>query len=157
MLQAQGVTDVDDKIISKAQTTRISPRDVARTYEREFARQMRQLNVLAPTRLLRVTEHLQHIVDFIIAIEKRGHAYLSGDTVYFDTQAFGGTPSGLHVYGKLQPKRQQRAIFQHDSTADDVASCGSHGAKRSAADFALWKLAKEGSVREKPEPRIVNY
>eukprot|EP00041_Stephanoeca_diplocostata_P032150 m.1023176 g.1023176 ORF g.1023176 m.1023176 type:complete len:615 (+) comp24096_c1_seq28:1180-3024(+) len=149
VVQAQGVTDVDDKIIGKslALKGRLSPRDVARTYEREFAEQMRLLNVLAPTRLLRVTEHLKHIVDFIAAIEAHGHAYLSGDTVYFDTQAFDSSPSGIHVYGKLQPKRQHHG---HASCAHGAATCGEvaadeqHGVKRSAADFALWKLAKQG-------------
>lgn len=133
VLQAQGVTDIDDKIIDKANATTVDPLGLAQKFETEFAAQMDKLNVRAPLLTLRVTEHVDDIVEFIEGIERHDHAYSTSTGVYFDTEAFGRDPR--FTFGKLHPKRpRNEAVGAADAQLD----------KRRAADFALWKAAKEG-------------
>eukprot|EP00037_Helgoeca_nana_P022916 m.236171 g.236171 ORF g.236171 m.236171 type:complete len:571 (-) comp26174_c0_seq1:66-1778(-) len=135
VLQAQGVTDVDDKIIARAAATDQDPFDLARAVEQEFAEQMDRLNVQAPLLTLRVTEHVSEIVGFIEGIERHNHAYATPLGVYFDTDAFGADPR--FTYGKLHPKRQRNT---EGYATEDAEGAG----KRKPADFALWKAAKTG-------------
>ncbi len=70
---------------------------------------MSQLNVLPPQTLVRVSEHMDEIIDFIQKIE---HKYTTPDgSVCFDTAAFGP------AYGKLQPERQADATSATDAEA----------------------------------------
>eukprot|EP00051_Salpingoeca_urceolata_P020453 m.307150 g.307150 ORF g.307150 m.307150 type:complete len:457 (-) comp19626_c0_seq11:66-1436(-) len=131
--QFSGMTDIDDKILAKAKATQQAPTAVAKAYEQDFYRDMASLNVLPPTGILRVTEHISDIVAFIEIIMARGHAYSVDDgSVYFDTEAFGPT------YGKLAPTRQ--------SSEDDAEQPAPGSVKKSARDFALWKSAPADSM-----------
>lgn len=147
----QGVTDVDDKIIARANERSIPALALAQHYEAEFADQMAALNVKAPTVQARVTEYIPEIVSFIEGIAARGHAYETEWGVYFDTAAFSAEPE--HTYGKLQPKRQQAAAERCDAaTAVGGNSSGGSGSNTTVgssgkvrpADFVLWKPAKPG-------------
>lgn len=112
----------------------LDPAELAAFYENEFGSHMGLLNVLPPTIVLRVTEHIDEVIRFIEGIVARGHAYIAEGSVYFDTTAFGA--ESLHTYGKLHPKRQQHR-------PSSGVNGGTVSPKRSPSDFVLWKEAKK--------------
>ncbi len=121
---AMGVTDIDDKIITRAATQGIPWRDLAARYEEEFMADMKRLNVRPPDAILRVTEHVPDIINYVEALVKSGIAYESDRGVYFSVQKFGSS------YGKLN----QGAL---EDVLDTVAAEGTD--KVDKRDFALWK------------------
>lgn len=124
-----GITDVDDKIIKRANEMNISPASLANLYEEDFKQDMAALKVLPPTVYLRVTENIPQIISFIEGIIANGHAYSTGKgNVYFDVQSRG------NKYGKLVGVAPGPIAEPGDSD------------KRHASDFALWKTAKPQEV-----------
>lgn len=101
-------------------------------------RDMAALGVRPPTAIVRVSEHVDAVIDHIREIESHGFAYAApdGSGIYLDTLEMGG------AYGKLRPPR-------HGSSSGggvDEAAPPAHPFKRSPADFALWKAAKPGEA-----------
>src|SRR3990167_489617 len=128
------ITDIDDKIINKASELGQDHRVVSSKWEKDFFEQMNLLNVKRPDQVLRVSQHVPEIIDYIERIISNSFAYLAGGSVYFDVQRF--KAQGFD-YCKLVP-----SAFQENLAADltNVSSAG----KRNPADFALWKAAKLG-------------
>uniref|UniRef100_A0A8C5M474 cysteine--tRNA ligase n=1 Tax=Leptobrachium leishanense TaxID=445787 RepID=A0A8C5M474_9ANUR len=119
------ITDIDDKIIKRANEMNISPVALARVYEQEFKRDMTALKVFPPTLYMRVTEHIPQIISFIQQIIANGHAYTTTQgNVYFDVESIGDR------YGKFTG-----AITNAESEFADSD-------KRRTRDFALWKTSK---------------
>ncbi|KAM3935886.1 putative cysteine--tRNA ligase, mitochondrial [Leptodactylus fuscus] len=119
------ITDIDDKIIKRANELNLSTVSLARTYEQEFKQDMTSLKVLPPTIYMRVTEHIPQIISFIEQIISNGHAYAtSHGNVYFDVQSVGKR------YGKFI------GSFSDMETEPAISD------KKSPRDFALWKTAK---------------
>ncbi|XP_076769917.1 putative cysteine--tRNA ligase, mitochondrial isoform X3 [Arvicanthis niloticus] len=115
VVMAMSITDVDDKIIKRANEMNVSPASLASLFEEEFKQDMAALKVLPPTVYLRVTENIPQIVSFIEGIIAHGHAYSTATgNVYFDLRARGDKygklintvpsattePGHLHVKGK---------------------------------------------------------
>jgi cysteinyl-tRNA synthetase len=123
-------TDVDDKIIAKAEEEGIPYREVARRNEEIFLRYAKLLNILPATHYPRATEHIDDIVRLISVLVERGKAYpaANGD-VYYRVRSFPG-------YGKLSKKRID------DLQAGARIEVGE--LKEDPLDFALWKGAKPG-------------
>ena len=102
--------------------------ELARKYEDEFFRDMDTLNVGRPDLTLRVSEHIDDIIDFIKCTIDNKMAYVSSDgSVYFDVGAYG-------------PKKYEFFKNVQHASPDSVANEN----KKSPADFALWKSAKPG-------------
>ncbi|XP_017911844.1 PREDICTED: probable cysteine--tRNA ligase, mitochondrial isoform X3 [Capra hircus] len=114
VVMVMGITDVDDKIIRRANEMSVSPASLARLYEEDFKQDMAALKVLPPTAYLRVTEHVPQIITFIERLIANGHAYCTAKgNVYFDLRSRGdrygklagvapgpaGEPGHLHVKG----------------------------------------------------------
>ncbi|KAM8975340.1 putative cysteine--tRNA ligase, mitochondrial isoform 2-T2 [Pelodytes ibericus] len=119
------ITDIDDKIIKKANELNISPVALARIYEQEFKQDMAALKVLSPTVYMRVTENIPQIISFIQQIITNGHGYATSQgNVYFDVESIG------ERYGKFTGAVTN---FVSDTAATD---------KRQIRDFALWKSSK---------------
>ncbi|KAB8141504.1 cysteine--tRNA ligase [Chloroflexia bacterium SDU3-3] len=122
-------TDVDDKIIARANTLGRDPKELAESYIDEFMEDLGNLNVQRATLYPRATETMQEIQDFISRLIDTGYAYEAGGDVYFRVAKDQG-------YGKLSGRNLGDMI---SGTRFDVDE-----RKESAADFALWKAAKEG-------------
>jgi len=123
----RNVTDIDDKILTKAAEAGRPWWEWAATHERAFAAAYNALGVLPPSAEPRATGHITQIVELIGRLVDTGHAYTGDGDVYFDVQSFDD-------YGKLSGHR-----------IDDVHQGEGVGTgKRDQRDFTLWKGAKPG-------------
>jgi len=85
------VTDLDDKIIIRANEKKIPFGDLSREFETEFFKDCETLNIRLPTVVTRVSEYVPEIVQFIQGIIKNGYAYESNGSVYFDVVKYSNT------------------------------------------------------------------
>ncbi|KAM7258821.1 hypothetical protein ACFE04_014562 [Oxalis oulophora] len=122
-------TDVDDKIIARANELKEDPISLSRRYCEEFHRDMVYLHCLPPSVEPRVSDHMPQIIDMIKQIIDNGCAYTIEGDVYFSVEKF-------PEYGKLSGRSLE------DNRAGERVAVDSR--KRNPADFALWKSAKEG-------------
>ena len=127
----RNVTDIDDKILHKAQHENTPWWALAMKYEREFTAAFDALNVLAPTYEPRATGHITQMIELVQTLIDNGSAYAPGNgDVYLEVRKLKRylTLSGQHIDDLLP-------------AADVDASSSS---KRDPRDFALWKGAKLG-------------
>ncbi|MDP2918991.1 MAG: cysteine--tRNA ligase [Dehalococcoidia bacterium] len=125
----QNITDVEDKIIERANTLGIPARALAEKFANKFFEDMAALNVLKPDIIPYATEEIPKMLEVIKGLIDRGHAYVANGSVYFRVKS-------MPDYGKLSHR-----------TLDSMKS----GArvepgeeKEFPMDFALWKAAKPG-------------
>ena len=78
------ITDIDDKIIMRANERKIDFSKISRDMETEFFNDCEALNIRLPTVITRVSEYVKEIVEFIEKIISNGYAYESNGSVYFD-------------------------------------------------------------------------
>ncbi len=130
---ARNYTDVDDKIIAKSRETGIPADKYAADMIEKIDKIMAEFDVGEPTLWLKATENIGNIIDFIQKLIDGGHAYSAknGD-VYFAVDSF-------KRYGCLSNRSVEDMLdgVRVDNNID----------KRTPADFALWKSAKEGEIR----------
>lgn len=124
-------TDVDDKIIQRAQETGESAKEVAERFIEAYFADARALGIEEATVHPRVTDNIPEIIAFIEALVHKGYAYESGGDVYFRTLKF---PD----YGKLS--QQNLESLQHGARVEVDER------KEAAHDFVLWKQAKPGEI-----------
>lgn len=124
----RNVTDIDDKILQRAELEGQPWWELASRYEREFQSAYDQLGCIRPTIEPRATGHITQMIELIERLIAAGFAYPADGDVYF---AVGKYPD----YGSLSRQRSEELL-----AADDVVGPG----KRDARDFALWKGAREG-------------
>ena len=125
----RNVTDVDDKIITRANDLGTTTEAVAADAYGAFSTAYALLGNLAPTHEPRATEHIPEMVALIEELIETGHAYPSGGDVYFAVRSFGR-------YGALSRHELD------DLRAGDRIEPGDK--KRDPLDFALWKASKPG-------------
>ena len=119
-------TDVDDKIIKRANERGEEPMALAQRYIDSFCEDAAGLGLAKPDHEPRVTETMDEIQALIQSLIDRGHAYLAEGSVWFSVETDPG-------YGKLSHQKLDEL-----RSADEVAG------KRAPADFALWKAVKPG-------------
>jgi cysteinyl-tRNA synthetase len=122
-------TDVDDKIIARANERGISAQVLSEQYISEFGDDMWTLGCLPPTHEPRATQHIPDMIALIQELEGKGLAYATGGDVYFAVDCFPG-------YGKLS-HRQLDEMMAGARIEVDVR-------KHHPMDFALWKSSKPG-------------
>ena len=128
----QNFTDIDDKIIDKANHEGCEASEIANRYISRTLEDLEKLGVKTATANPRVTEELDAIINLTQDLLAKGFAYEASGTVYFSVEKFYG-------YGKLSGKKLEsleagkRVEVEKD--------------KRSPHDFVLWKPAKEGEPR----------
>lgn len=125
----QNFTDIDDKLIKKANEEGITVPEVAERYIKEFWVDAKGLNVREATVHPRATENIVEIQGIISSLMENGYAYEAGGDVYYRAKKFGG-------YGKLshQPLEDLEAGARIET--GDI--------KEDPMDFCLWKGAKPG-------------
>ena len=128
------ITDIDDKLIKKAQEQGCSMKEVAEKFEAEFIKDSDGLNAKTPTVRPRATEHIEEILDIVGDILEKGHGYVAknGD-VYFRTRSF-------KEYGKLSHLN----LEELESGNRELRNQMDDDLKEDPADFAVWKAAKPG-------------
>lgn len=132
----QNVTDIDDKIIKRSSESGIEFRKLASTFEAEFVEDMNSLGVQLPDIITRVSEYVKEIIDFIDVLMKKGIAYESNGSIYFDVQQF---ETQGHTYGKLMPEQ----LGNSELLAEGEGALTSGEGKKNLSDFVLWKKTKE--------------
>jgi cysteinyl-tRNA synthetase len=126
----QNITDIDDKIIARANERSVSSEELAREFEAKFLDDMGTLGNTSVTRYARASDFIPQIVSQVERLLEGGHAYELPDGFYFDIETF---PS----YGKLAHRTEL-------AREDAVSRVDENPLKRNRGDFALWKRRKPG-------------
>ena len=128
----QNFTDIDDKMIRRANEEGITVQELADRFIAEYYKDAKALGIRPATVHPRATDHIPEIIDLIKKLIENGHAYAvpSGD-VYYRVSAFPG-------YGKLSGQRTE----DREMGASDRLNVETD--KESAEDFTLWKAQKPG-------------
>ena len=125
----QNITDVEDKIIDRANKLGIPPRELAEKFAAHYFEDMAALNVMKPDIIPYATEEIPKMLDVIQGLVDKGHAYAAKGSVYFRVRS-------MPDYGKLSKR-----------TLDSMmagARIEPGEEKEHPMDFALWKAAKPG-------------
>ena len=122
-------TDIDDKIITRANQEAVPASEIAQRYIEAEARDMEALGVLLPTVAPKATEHVEGMIALIGRLLARGIAYVVDGDVYFEIRRF-------PEYGKLSGRNLEDLLAGARVEVDER--------KRDPRDFALWKAAKPG-------------
>ena len=124
-------TDVDDKIIQRAAENGEDPLALSARFIDALNEDLAALGLHEPTEQPKVSDNIDGIIALNQQLIERGHAYASEGDVYFSVESF-------EDYGKLSNKKLDDLIEGKRVAVGDK--------KRSPADFALWKAAKDGEV-----------
>ena len=125
----QNVTDIEDKIIGKANEEGVSWREIVDRYTASYHERLGMLGIALPDVEPRATEHIPEMISLIEELVEGGHAYAAGNgDVYYSVESF-------PRYGALS---HQRPGEMRDTEK------GQTGYKKSPLDFTLWKASKPG-------------
>ncbi len=122
-------TDVDDKIIKRANERGISSKELSEEFIRAFDEDMAALNLALPTHQPKATDYIAEIIALIQTLIAKGMAYEAGGDVYYSVDKF---PGYLKLSGRTMDEMQAGARIAPGEQ------------KRNPMDFALWKAAKPG-------------
>lgn len=125
----QNFTDIDDKMINRANKEGITVKELAERFIGEYFKDAKALGIKEATVHPRATENIDAIIEIVKKLEERGYAYNVDGNVYFRTKKF-------KEYGKLSKQPLE------DLEAGARIDVNEH--KEDAMDFALWKAQKEG-------------
>jgi cysteinyl-tRNA synthetase len=127
----QNVTDIEDKIINKANEENVSWQEIVDRYTASFHERLEMLGVGMPDLEPRATEHIPEMISLIEELIEKGHAYAPSEAngdVYYSVESF-------PPYGSLSHQRPEEMRETEK---------GQTGHKNSPLDFALWKASKPG-------------
>ncbi|OGN09294.1 MAG: cysteine--tRNA ligase [Candidatus Yanofskybacteria bacterium RIFCSPHIGHO2_02_FULL_41_11] len=126
----QNITDIDNKIIERAQKEGADPLEYAKKYTEIFKQDMKALGVTSPE-YKNATDHIPEVIKQVQTLLDKGNAYvIENDGIYFDLSTF---PD----YGKLSGRTAGMAD-------DAVSRIDDSDKKRNRGDFAIWKFSQAG-------------
>ena len=125
----QNFTDIDDKMINKANEENTTVKEIGDKYICEYYKDADGLNIKRATTNPRATEYINEIIDFVSGLIEKGYAYEVNGDVYFRTKKFEG-------YGQL--------IGQNLDDLQAGARINVDERKEDPMDFAIWKAQKPG-------------
>ncbi len=131
----QNITDIDDKIIKRAEEKGVTPKKLASDFEKEYFKDMKSLKIDGVTKYARATNHIREIISQVERLLKKKYAYKIDDGIYYDISRF-------KDYGKLA----KRTVLQAE---DGVSRIDESKEKRNKGDFCLWKFSKPGEPKWK--------
>ncbi len=126
---AQNFTDIDDKIINRANAEGIDPFDLTESMIAAWDSEMSAFNILPATINPRATREMPQIIEMIQGLIDRGHAYEAGGDVYYKVRSF-------PQYGKLSHRNVDELLIGARIAAGEL--------KSDPLDFALWKAGNPG-------------
>jgi len=129
----------EDKISKKARVEQLEPMEVVQKYMNTFHRNMAQLNVLPPSIEPRASGHIIEQQQFIDAILKKGYAYETNGSVYFDVEKY----NSEYHYGRLSGR-------DLENIKSNTRRLEGQEEKKNAFDFALWKKASPAHIMRWP-------
>ncbi len=127
VIHVQNITDIDDKIINKSRETGEPWEAIVDMYIEEYLELLKELKV-RPHYNPRVTSHIQDIISFVSKLIKKGYAYESNGSVYFNVDKY-------KFYGELSGRLNNELWGQEEEFLSD---------KKHPYDFVLWKRRKPG-------------
>jgi cysteinyl-tRNA synthetase len=125
----QNITDVEDKLIERANRLGVSVRELAEKFTASYFADMDALNIERADIYPRATEEIAKIIEVIRGLIDNGNAYATGGSVYFRVKQ-------ILEYGKLSHRSPDSMISAEGAIGSDE--------KESPLDFALWKAMKPG-------------
>ena len=131
----QNFTDVDDKIIDRAQQEKISPLELAAKYTKNYFDDFDGLNVKRATKYPKATEHIEDMQNLISNLVDKKYAYVTKNGVYFSVSKF-------TEYGKLSKKKTDDLVSGARVEIDEE--------KNNPIDFALWKFSNSEPSWDSP-------
>ena len=131
----QNFTDVDDKIINRAQNENLSAEEISNRYIQNYFRDFDRLNIKRATNYPKATEHIEDIIEFVEKLIEKEIAYVSKNGVYFSVSKF-------PEYGKLSKKKIDELESGSRIQVDET--------KKDPLDFAVWKFSDVEPVWSSP-------
>ena len=131
----QNFTDVDDKIINRANLENMSTKEISTKYINNYFEDFDKLNVKRATNYPKATEHIEDIIKFIEKLIKKESAYVSKNGVYFSVSKFA-------EYGKLSKKKIDELQAGSRIEIDEE--------KKDPLDFAVWKFSNTEPTWDSP-------
>ncbi|UCC94524.1 MAG: cysteine--tRNA ligase, partial [Candidatus Omnitrophota bacterium] len=125
----RNITDIDDKIINRANELAVDWKELVKTYIDKYYKDLERLEIPSADEEPRATENISEMIKHIEGLIERGYAYVTKSGVYFNVRKF-------NSYGKLSGQ-----------SVDEMRSGGRIApdeTKQDPLDFALWKISKEG-------------
>jgi cysteinyl-tRNA synthetase len=127
----QNITDLDDKIILRAREKETTPKELAKTFEKEYLEDMASIGIDSVSKYARATDYIPQIIKQVQQLSEKEYAYvIPEDGIYYDISKF-------ETYGKLSRRTMSQA-------EDAVSRIDETKGKRNKGDFCLWKFSKEG-------------
>jgi len=139
------VSDADegeDKMAKAAKAQQKTPEEIAEYYTNVFFEDIKSLNIETPEIVVKATDHIMSMIEFVVSLVEKGYAYETSDGIYFDIEKF-------PEYGKLS------RINLEDQLAGARVSVNDE--KRHPADFALWKKAPKEHIMQWNSPWGMGY
>jgi len=133
----QNITDVDDKIIKRAEEKNIASQQLAEQFEKEHLKDMEELKIKSVEKYAKATDYIPEIINQIDRLMEKGFAYRIEDGVYYEINKFKN-------YGKLA----RRTVSQAE---DGVSRIDEGKNKKNKGDFCLWKFSPSGAGPEEPK------
>jgi cysteinyl-tRNA synthetase len=131
----QNFTDIDDKIIKKANLLKKNPEEVAEKYIEQYFKDASSLNVLEEIYYPKATEHIKEILELIKCLLEKNYAYITLNGIYFEVKKFS-------QYGKLSKKTV--------NSLEPGARIEVDPLKKDPLDFALWKFSSDSPLWVSP-------
>ena len=136
----------EDKLAKKARLENLEPMEVAQYYTDRYHRAMDQLNVLPPSIEPHASGHIMEQIEMVEEILKKGYAYESNGSVYFDVEKYAKS----HNYGVLSGRKIEDMI---SNTRELDGQSDKHG----PLDFALWKKASPEHIMRWKSPWSIGF
>ena len=131
----RNITDVDDKILARANENKEEPNILTTRYIERMTSDFNALGMIAPDKEPKATENIGIIIDLISKLIESGNAYHKGGDVYFSIDSFSD-------YGKLSNQKMDEILLGNRIEIDEN--------KKNPADFVLWKKEDQGLLWDAP-------